>query len=258
MGQIRPSLDPGKAKLMDWASAAMIDFYFSATPNGLKVRLFLEEAGVEYRIIPVRLAAGEQYKPEFVAISPNGKIPAIVDHAPRHGGSPQPVFESGAIMLYLAEKSGRFLPADPRARLDALQWLFWQVAGLGPMAGQAGYFRVLAALRVDAAVERYTRELTRLYGVLDRRLAGRSFMAGDEFSLADIAVYPWIVPHRPHGQDLHAFGHLERWFQRIAARPATKRVYDGVEDVYAQAQSQGLSAAARNALFQQGGATPSN
>ncbi len=234
----------------------MIDLYFSPTPNGLKARLFLEEAGIEHRVIPVRLSAGEQFKPEFLEISPNGKIPAIVDHTPAHGGGPQAVFESGAIMLYLADKTGRLLPADPRARLEALQWLFWQVSGLGPMAGQAGYFRVYAADRVDAAVARYTRELTRLYVVLDRRLAGRSYLAGDEFSLADVAVYPWIVPNRPHGQDLGAHPHLQRWFEHIAARPATQRVYAGVEDVYSQSQAQGLSATARAALFNQGCPTP--
>jgi len=230
----------------------MVDFYFSPTPNGLKVRLFLEEAGIEYQIVPVRLSAGEQFRPEFLAISPNAKIPAIVDHAPAHGGSSQAVFESGAIMLYLAGKTGRLLPADPRARLDALQWLFWQVGGLGPMAGQAGYFRVYAAERVEPAIERYTRELARLYGVLDRRLAGRAFIAGDEITVADIAAYPWIVPHAPHGQDLAAFPNLRRWFDALAARPATQRVYDGVEDVYSQDQFRGLSAAARAALFGRG------
>ena len=230
----------------------MIDFYFSPTPNGLKVRLFLEEAGIAYRIVPVRLSVGEQHRPEFLAISPNARIPAIVDHAPAHGGGPQPVFESGAIMMYLAEKHGCLLPTDPRARLDTLQWLFWQIGGLGPMAGQAGYFGVYAAERIDPAIERYTRELARLYGVLDRRLAGREFIAGGEFSVADIAAYPWIVPHGPHGQDLASFPDLRRWFDSISARPATRRVYDGVEDVYAPASARNISSSARDALFNQG------
>lgn len=210
----------------------MIDLYFSPTPNGLKVRLLLEEAGLPHRIVNVRLSAGEQFAPAFLAISPNGKIPAIVDHQPQDGGAALPVFESGAILLYLAHKTGQLLPADGRARLDALQWLFWQVSGLGPMAGQAGYFRVYAPAPVTAAIERYTRELRRLYGVLDHRLEQHAFLAGTDYSIADIACYPWIVPHAAHGQALGEFPSLARWFQAIAERPATRRVYDGVEDVY--------------------------
>jgi GST-like protein len=225
----------------------MIDFWFSPTPNGLKIRLFLEETGTPYRIVPVRLSAGEQFRPEFLAISPNNKIPAIVDHAPSDGGPPLNVFESGAIVLYLAEKTGKMLPDEPRARLEATQWLFWQVAGLGPMAGQAGYFRVHALERVPHAIERYTRELARLYGVLERRLAGRKWIAGDAYSIADVATYPWIVPHRGHGQDLAAFPNVERWFETIAARPATQRVYAGVEDGYAKPPT--WSAAERAVLF---------
>jgi GST-like protein len=210
----------------------MLDLYSSNTPNGLKVRLFLEETGTPHRLVPVSLSRGEQFAPAFVAISPNAKIPVIVD--PVDGGEPLPVFESGAILLYLAQKTGRGLPADERARAEAVQWLFWQVSALGPMAGQAGWFRVYAPEPVPLAIERYTRELARLYGVLDRRLAGRDFIAGDELTIADIACYPWIVPHAAHGQDLGAFPNLARWFRAIAARPATRRVYDGVEDVYAR------------------------
>ena len=212
----------------------MIDLYFSPTPNGLKIRLYLEETALPYRIVPVRLSAGEQFAPEFLAISPNAKIPVIVDHAPVDGSERVVVFESGAILLYLAEKRGRLLPAGDRGRLEALQWLFWQTSALGPMAGQAGYFRVYAAKRVPDAIERYTRELRRLYAVLDRRLEGRTFIAGDSYSIADVACYPWIVPHAPHGQHLAEFPSLARWFRSIADRPATRRVYDGVEDVYAQ------------------------
>lgn len=210
----------------------MIDLYFSPTPNGLKARLFLEEAQLDYRVVPVRLSRGEQFSAEFLAISPNNKIPAIVDHAPVGGGAPLAMFESGAIMLYLAEKIGRFIPADPRARAEVLQWLIWQMSGLGPMAGQAGYFRVYAPQPVEAAIDRYTSELHRLYRVLDRRLDGREFVATDEYTIADIACYPWIVPHAPHGQDLAEFPHLRRWFEAIGRRPAVLRTYDGVEDVY--------------------------
>lgn len=210
----------------------MIDLYFSPTPNGLKIRLFLEETGLDYRMRPVRLSAGEQFAPDFVAISPASKIPAIVDHAPRDGRDPRPVFESGAILLYLAEKCGKLLPADERERSEALQWLFWQVSALGPMAGQAGWFRVYAPVPVAAGIERYTRELHKLYGVLDRRLQGRDFIAGKQYSIADIACYPWIVPHLALGQSLAELPSLSRWFRTIAARPATQRVYDGVEDVY--------------------------
>jgi GSH-dependent disulfide-bond oxidoreductase len=212
----------------------MIDLYYSATPNGLKIRLFLEEAGIAHRIVPVRLSAGEQFAAPFLAVSPNNKIPAIVDHAPSDGGAALSVFESGAILLYLAEKTGKLLPDAGRARLEMQQWLFWQVAGLGPMAGQAGHFRVHAPEPVRYAIDRYTRELQRLYAVLDRRLFERDWIAGLDYSIADIACYPWIVPHAGHGQSLADFPNLARWFQRIAARPATQRVYEGVEDVYAR------------------------
>lgn len=217
----------------------MIDLYFSPTPNGLKVRLFLEETGLPYRIVPVSLSKGEQFAPAFLAISPNNKIPAIVDHAPTAGtasaaGEPLPVFESGAILLYLAEKSGRLLGSSAAEREEILQWLFWQMAGLGPMAGQSGYFRVYANERVPFAIDRYTKETARLYRVLDTRLAGRAFIAGDAYSIADIACYPWIVPHEPHGQDLRDFPNLQRWYESIRTRPATQRVYEGVADVYTQ------------------------
>lgn len=210
----------------------MLDFYFSPTPNGLKIRLFLEETGLPYRIVPMRLSAGDQFKPEFVALSPNSKMPVIVDHAPRDQAGPLTIFESGAILLYLAEKSGQLLPQDSRTRLEMLQWLFWQMSALGPMGGQAGYFRVYAPKPVPDAIERYTRELRRLYGVLDRRLDGRVYIAGEAYSIVDVACYPWIVPHIPHGQTLDDFPHLARWFRSIEARPATRRVYDDVKDVY--------------------------
>jgi GST-like protein len=213
----------------------MIDLYYAPTPNGLKLKLFMEESGIPHRVLPVRLSAGEQFAPEFLAVSPNNKIPALVDHdPPGGGGAPISLFESGAMLLYLAEKAGRFLPTDVRGRAEVTQWLFWQMAGLGPMAGQAGYFRVYAPEHVAFAVKRYTDETRRLYGVLDRRLADREFVAGEDYSIADMACYPWIVPHEGHGQDLTDFVHLKRWFERVGARPAVRRTYEGVEDVYAR------------------------
>lgn len=212
----------------------MIDLYFSPTPNGMKLKLFFEETGLPHRVLPVSLSRGEQHAPAFLAISPNGKIPALVDHLPADGGAPLPMFESGAMLLYLADKCGQLLPAEPRARAEAIQWLFWQMAGLGPMAGQNGYFRVYAPAPVAPAIERYSKETRRLYGVLDSHLARRDFIAG-AYSIADIACYPWIVPHAGHGMALDDFPHLGRWFDRIGARPATVRAYAGVEDVYARA-----------------------
>ncbi|MFC7300343.1 glutathione binding-like protein [Cognatiluteimonas weifangensis] len=217
----------------------MLDVYLAATPNGLKPRLFLEEladlgAPLPHRLLPVRLSAGEQQAPAFLAISPNGKIPAIVDHAPADGGAPLSLFESGAILQYLADKTGRLLPAAPRARWDVLQWLTWQVAGLGPMAGQAGWFRVHSPQRDDYAAERYVRETRRLYGVLDRRLAGRDVIAGDAYSIADIACWPWVLSHAGHGQALDEFPALARWFRAVGRRPATQRALVGYADPYAR------------------------
>jgi GST-like protein len=225
----------------------MIDFHFAATPNGLKVRLFLEEAELAYRLVPVDLGKGEQFHADFLAISPNNKIPAIVDHAPHGGGDAFAVFESGAILTYLADKTGRFIPADARGRSEVQQWLYWQMAGLGPIAGQAGHFRVFAPEPVPYAIDRYTNELRRLYGVLDRRLANHEFIV-DDYSIADMACYPWIVPHRAHGQDLAEFPHLARWFATIAERPAVRCTYDGVADVYAKS-SRALSDEERRVLF---------
>jgi len=219
--------------------ARMLDVYFAPTPNGMKLKLLLAEfdaqgVGLPHRVIPVRLSAGEQFRPEFLAISPNNKIPAIVDHAPVDGGAPLPVFESGAILQYLAEKTGALLSSDPRTRVETLQWLHWQVSGLGPMAGQSGWFRVHATQRDDYAIDRYTRETHRLYGVLDRRLTDRTFIAGDAISIADIACWPWILSHTGHGQSLDDFPDLARWFAAIGRRPATLRAFEGYEDPYAR------------------------
>jgi GST-like protein len=215
----------------------MIDVYYWATPNGLKIKLFLEEAALPYRSIPVDIGKGEQFKPEFLKISPNNRIPAIVDHEPPGGGAPLSLFESGAILLYLAEKIGRFIPADIRGRALTLQWLFWQVGGLGPMAGQNGHFTHYAPEKVPYAIERYVKETNRLYGVLDRQLAGREYIA-NQYSIADMACYPWIVPHEQHRQNLEDFPHLKRWFERVRARPACQRTYVGVERSYSRTMSE--------------------
>lgn len=202
----------------------MIDLYYWTTPNGHKITMFLEEAGLPYRLIPVHIGAGEQFRPEFLAISPNNRIPAIVDQAPTDGGEPISLFESGAILLYLADKLGRFIPSDIRGRADVLQWLFWQMAGLGPMAGQNHHFGQYAPEKIPYAINRYVNETNRLYGVLNKRLADRQFIAG-EYSIADMACYPWIVPHERQSQKLEDFPHLQRWFLEIKARPATVKAY---------------------------------
>lgn len=202
----------------------MIDLYYWTTPNGHKVTLFLEEAGVPYTIKPVNIGKGQQFEPDFLRIAPNNRIPAVVDHSPADGGPAISIFESGAILLYLAEKTGRFLSSDLRARNDTLQWLFWQMGGLGPMAGQNHHFGTYAPEKIPYAIDRYQRETARLYGVLNKRLADREFIAGD-YSIADMACYPWIVPHERQNQNLNDFPHLKRWFQHIQQRPATVRAY---------------------------------
>ena len=208
----------------------MIDLYYCGTPNGLKMKVFFEESGLSHRIIPVDLGKGDQFKPEFLAISPNNKIPAMVDHAPVDGGEPLALFESGAMLLYLADKIGQFLPRDLRGRNEVIKWLFWQVGGLGPMAGQIGHFNVYAPERIPYAIERYSRETHRLYNVLNTRLEGRDFIAQD-YSIADMACYPWIVPHERQGQKIADFPHLKKWLDTIAARPATVRAYAHVAKI---------------------------
>jgi GST-like protein len=203
----------------------VIDLYYWPTPNGHKITLFLEETDMPYTIIPVNIGQGEQFQPEFLAISPNNRMPAIVDHTPMERGAPISVFESGAILLYLADKSERFIAQDLRGRVDTMQWLFWQVGGLGPMAGQNHHFSRYAPERIPYAVERYVNETNRLYGVLNKRLADREFIAG-VYSIADMAAYPWIVPHEAQGQNLDDFPHLKRWFDAIKSRPATLRAYE--------------------------------
>jgi len=203
----------------------MIDLYYWTTPNGHKITIFLEETGIEYRIVPVNIAQGEQFHEDFLRISPNNKIPAIVDHAPADGGAPVSVFESGAILLYLAEKTGKLIPSDLRGRTEVLQWLFWQMGGLGPMAGQTHHFLQYAPERIPYAIDRYVKETSRLYAVLDNRLADREYIAG-EYSIADIACYPWVVPYKRQNQNLADFPNLARWFEAIRARPAVVRAYE--------------------------------
>lgn len=203
----------------------MIDLYYWTTPNGHKITLFLEESGLPYRILPIHIGKGEQFQPDFLRIAPNNRIPAIVDTAPAGGGEPISVFESGAILLYLAEKSGRFLSTDSRVRIDTLQWLFWQMGGLGPMAGQNHHFVQYAPEVIPYAIERYVKETARLYAVLDKRLTDRDFIAGPDYSIADMACYPWIVPHARQRQELDDFPNLKRWFEAIQQRPATQRAY---------------------------------
>ena len=209
----------------------MIDLHYWTTPNGHKITLFLEEAGLPYTIFPVNIGNNEQFKAEFLKIAPNNRIPAIVDHRPADGGAPLSLFESGAILLYLAEKTGQFIPQDLRGRQEVSQWLFWQMGGLGPMAGQNHHFNRFAREKIPYAIERYVNETARLYGVLDKRLADREFVAGDEYSIADMAIYPWIVPHTYQQQNLDDFPHLKRWFDSIAGREATQHAYALVEKI---------------------------
>jgi len=207
----------------------MIDLYYWTTPNGHKITIFLEEAGLPYTIHPVNIGKGEQFDPAFLKISPNNRIPAIVDQAPADGGAPVSMFESGAILLYLADKISRFIPADWRARLDCIQWVFWQMGNLGPMAGQNHHFGLYAPEKLPYAVDRYVRETGRLYAVLNKRLSDREFIAG-EYTIADIASYPWVLPERQQ-QNLDEFPHLKRWKEAIKARPAVVRAYARAKEI---------------------------
>ena len=230
----------------------MITLYYWPTPNGHKITIFLEEAGVPYRISPVNIGEGEQFRPEFLAISPNNRMPAIVDDAPEDGGEPLSVFESGAILVYLAEKTRKFLPEDTRGRIRVLEWLFWQVGGLGPMAGQNHHFGRYAPQKIPYAIDRYVKETNRLYGVLDRQLAREPFLAG-EYSIADMAAYPWIAPHEEQGQNLRDFPNVERWFEAIATRPAVRRAY--AAGAHLQRERSGFTDEERRILFGQTAAT---
>jgi GST-like protein len=209
----------------------MIDFYYWTTPNGHKITMMLEELGLAYAIQPVNISQGEQFAPDFLRIAPNNRIPAIVDHAPADGGKPLAIFESGAILLYLADKTGQFMPADLRGRNECLQWLFWQMGGLGPMAGQNHHFVQYAPEKLPYAMDRYVKETARLYGVLNKHLSdGRDYIGGD-YSIADMAAYPWVVPHERQRQDLNQFPALKAWLARIQQRPATQRAYEIAKSV---------------------------
>ena len=208
----------------------MIDLYYWTTPNGHKITLFLEEAGLRYTIKPVNIGKGEQFDPAFLKISPNNRIPAIVDHEPADGGKAVSVFESGAILLYLAGKTGQFIPKDLRGQVETLEWLMWQMGGVGPMAGQNHHFNHYAPEKLPYAIDRYVKETSRLYGVLNKRLQGREFILGKQYTIADMASYPWIIPER-QGQDMEDFPNLKRWHAAIRARPATTRAYARAKEV---------------------------
>lgn len=229
----------------------MIDLYYWTTPNGHKITMFLEEAGLPYRIRPVNISQGEQFSADFLRLSPNNRIPAIIDHAPVDGGAPLSVFESGAILLYLADKIRRYIPLDLRGRTEALQWLFWQMGGLGPMAGQNHHFTQYAPEKIPYAIDRYVKETSRLYAVLNKHLDGREYIAG-EYSIADMACYPWIVPHERQQQKLEHFPALQRWFEAIGARPATQRAYARAKEINTAPV---VSEAAKALLFGQDAAT---
>lgn len=204
----------------------MIDLLYWPTPNGWKISIALEEMELPYRVLPVNIGRGEQFEPEFLAVSPNNRIPAIVDHEPLGGGAPLSIFESGAVLLYLGEKSGRFLPQEPRARYEVMQWLMWQMGGLGPMLGQHGHFTLYAPEAVPYAKKRYADEARRLYGVLNDRLEGREYICG-ECSIADMACWPWIVTYKNQGFDLAGdFPNVRRWFDRCKERPALRRGFE--------------------------------
>ena len=228
----------------------MIDLHYWPTPNGHKITLFLEEVGLDYRIVPVNISKGDQFEPDFLRIAPNNRMPAIVDHAPTGGGDAVSVFESGAILLYLAEKTGRFLAADLRGRVETLQWLFWQMGGLGPMAGQNHHFVTYAPEKIPYAMQRYINETNRLYGVLDKRLADRRFVAGEDYSIADMASYPWTVGHERQQQNLDDFPNLARWFHEIRERPATIRAY-AMGERYRQPSEEVVTAESAKILFGQ-------
>ena len=225
----------------------MIDLYYWPTPNGHKITMFLEEAGLPYHIKPINIGKGEQFAPDFLKIAPNNRMPALVDHDPADGGEPVHLFESGAILLYLAEKTGRFLPEALRPRLQVTEWLFWQMAGLGPMLGQNHHFNRYAPEKIEYAINRYVNETNRLYGVLDRRLAGRDYIV-DEYSIADMACYPWIVPYEAQGQRLEDFPNLQAWFHRVAERPGTVAAYAKAKEIGSQAP---MSDDAKKVLFGQ-------
>ena len=226
----------------------MIDLHYWPTPNGWKISIMLEECGLPYRLLPVNIGRGEQFRSEFLAISPNNRMPAIVDHDPAGGGAPVPVFESGAILLYLAEKAGRFLPTELRARVATLEWLMWQMGGLGPMAGQNGHFLLYAPQKIPYAMERYAKEVNRLYGVLDMQLARTgAFVGGADYSIADIAIFPWVRTYKAQQVPLQDFPQVQAWYEGLMQRPGVRR---GI-DVGKELRAPKLDDEARKSLFGQ-------
>lgn len=232
----------------------MIELYYWPTPNGHKITIFLEEADQDYKIVPIDISAGDQFKPEFLRISPNNRMPAIIDTTPADGGEPISIFESGAILLYLAEKTGKFLPTDLRGRKTVTEWLFWQMGGLGPMAGQNHHFVQYAPEKIPYAIDRYVRETNRLYGVLECQLREREYIAGD-YSIADMACYPWIVPYERQQQKLEDFPNLKRWFESIRERVGVIRAYEKGEPFMARPT---VTEESRKVLFGQTAATLQN
>ena len=229
----------------------MIDLYFWPTPNGWKISIALEEMELPYTVLPVNIAKGEQFQPEFLDVSPNNRIPAIVDREPIGGGEAFPVFETGAILLYLAEKTGKFMPLDPRGRSDVIQWVMWQMGGLGPMLGQHGHFKLYATEKIPYAIERYRDEADRLYGVMDRRLEGREYLC-DDYSIADMACWPWILTYKSQGLDLDSFSNVRRWYDALKTRPALRRGYDLGKDLRkAVSSADGPNDETRRTLFRQ-------
>jgi GST-like protein len=224
----------------------MIDLYYWPTPNGWKVSIALEEMELPYQLFPVNIGRGEQFGPEFLRISPNNRIPAIVDRDPEGGGEPISVFESGAILLYLGDKTGKFLPRDLRGRVEVTEWLMWQMGGLGPMLGQNHHFRSYAPEQIQYAIDRYTNEANRLYGVLDKRLDGRRYICG-EYSVADMACWPWTVPHELQGQNLDEFPNVRRWYEEMKARPGVRRGFEALKEV----RKAGMDERAKQVLFGQ-------
>jgi len=223
----------------------MIDAYSWPTPNGHKVHIMLEETGLDYTVHPIDIGAGDQFEDDFLKISPNNKIPAIVD-SDGPDGEPISIFESGAILIYLAEKTGRFLPADPRARYAVLQWLMFQMGGVGPMLGQAHHFRQYAPEPIEYAIDRYTNETGRLYCVMDKRLGDVEYLGGDDYTIADIATYPWLRTYERQGQDINDFPNVKRWFEAIDARPAVAR---GTEVLAETRKQEGFTDAQKEVLF---------
>lgn len=226
----------------------MIDLYYWPTPNGWKISIMLEECGLPYRLVPVNIGKGEQFSADFLAVSPNNRMPAIVDHAPNDAGAPLAIFESGAIMVYLAEKTGRFLAIEMRQRYHTLQWLMWQMGGLGPMAGQNGHFLLYAPEKIPYAIERYGKEVDRLYGVLEAQLARTgAYVAGADYSIADMTIFPWVRTHKAQQVDLGNFPKVQRWYDALFERPALKRGLDLGKELRAPA----LTDEARKNLFGQ-------